>query len=581
MRVDAGDSPSVTGYHGHGLVGLVHWLPDTCVAACLVLALFVVRAVDVPREAVAPARGDSESAVEKAADSGPASDVPGDGVSDIGPPHTNTTASANERQPQGNEDGGQEQEARQLAALAIVDSFQPFTPKIVDAAPASVELTVPSPPPPRVVEDTPPVIEVTKPPEPKKVEFFKTEARATSVGFVVDCSSSMSGEKFQAVCNELAASILRLKADQKFFVVFFNNEFFPMSGRNAAPTLVPANRVNKEAILRFLGSASANGGTFPEPAICFLAALRPEVIYLLTDGEFTPLTDRAYRLLADSKATVHTIGFESGGRVATLEEIARRTTGTYRSATINSAQSSSLYCAPPPMVRAALSAADATTRGCAAQVALWRELPCFPEVVGLLADADVRDVVHEALRELADPTDLGPADAADVAGATSRWKSWVRIRNASDRNKQILAGLRSPDRNEQRVAASLAASIGLNEPDALIDALRTAPAPIWQDLHRALVRCCPAAGDLGPASPSATAAEVEEAAARWAEWRVADREKEARVAFEKRCKRAKELLRLARAFELTKPDVFERRLDEIIQDFGDTPAAEEAKQLLE
>ena len=556
------------------------FLQDGFLAGSLIAALLTVGVLDTPSDGLNPNAEVEDLRQEDKGGSGDANDdafTPRSAVDDA------TTAPAN-----GSADVGEEGEnARQPrpgnpTRLAIVDTFQPFAPKIVDAQPESVELSaLPDPEPPKMLAEEQPTIEVSKPAEPQKVEFFQAEAKATSVGFAVDCSSSMTGEKFQAVCNELASSILQLKPDQRFFVAFFNDQFFPMTGSAASPTLVNATRDNKEAILKFLASASASGGTEPEPAIRFLATLKPDIVYLLTDGAFAPLSAGTYELLTDAKIAVHAIGFETDGRIATLEEIAQRTNGTYRSAAIGSTTSSVLYLAPPQAVQAALSRADPKIRREAAQVAAWRDLPCLNKAIALLADVEVRDSLHEALRDLADSSDFGPSGADDVADSIRRWTNWWTLRKAVNAKKRILASLQSSDRDEVWVAASLARSTGLKEPDALITALRNAPSPIWQELHSALLRCCPEAGDLGPHHPAAPPAELEEAADRWAKWRTAEREQEARAVFETRCKRSAELLRLAKYFIDTKPGVFQRRCTAIIRDYSDTPAAAEARALLE
>jgi hypothetical protein len=467
--------------------------------------------------------------------------------------------------------------------LAIVDDFQPFIPKIVDSTPPSVELGgSPTPEPPKLVEDESPKVEIMKPAEPQTVKFFETEARAESVGFAVDCSSSMAGPKFEAVCNELASSILKLKPEQKFFVVFFSDSCFPMTGGSSVPSLVAAHRDNKEAILRFLASASAAGGTEPEPAIRLLASLKPDVIYLLTDGGFSPLSDGTYGLLAAGKVTVHSIGFETSVRVPTLEEIARRTGGSYRSADQASAAPAALYRASSQDVRAALAASDPAVRCQAVRVAAWRDLPWFKDVIPLLASDDIRKAVHESLCELADSSDFGPAGTDDVAGAIKRWTQWWTIKNSNNGlKKRIADGLSSTDGDELWVAAALARTTGFDDPDILIAAMKTAGSPIWQELHAALRRCCPQVEDFGPGSPAASPQEVAEAADRWSAWRSAEKEKERRLLFEKRCKRAKELLRLAGYFEERNPAIYERRCQEIVRDFGDTPSGEEAKRLLE
>ena len=84
-----------------------------------------------------------------------------------------------------------------------------------------------------------------------------------------------------------------------------------------------------------MGSVEANGGTNPEPALAIAARLNPDVIYLLSDGEFQPLNTRTLKLLTHQKITVHTIAFESPEGERTLRQISNATGGTHRFEPVN------------------------------------------------------------------------------------------------------------------------------------------------------------------------------------------------------------------------------------------------------
>ena len=473
----------------------------------------------------------------------------------------------------------------QRKPTAIISVFEAFKPELL-----------PQKPPMQPIAEL-----VVGKPQPAKIEFFATETKAVSVGFVVDCSSSMGGAKFQAVCAELAKSITALKPDQQFFVVFFNDGFFPMTGNSDQPKLMPANRENKKNILTFLQSARSDGGTNPEPALQFMTGLGPEVIYLLTDGGFSPLNPATYNDLNAARIVVHTIGFETGGPIPILQEIASRTSGTFRSAVMTGINSG-LFFGDSQAVRAALADADPSVRREAVSVTLIRELPLVVEMISMLADSDaaVCSEVHDELRNLAQGTDFGPADAGDIPDAIQRWKLWWSLRKSS--REKLLGHLRGDDADTRWVAASLARTSGLDAPDELIAAMRVAPSRVvWEELHTAIVQCC-VGQDFGPA-PTASAEQVVEAADRWAVWRVEEREKAAREMLEEREKAARELLakqekearellakriniaaeklRLARLLIDRNPDAVMRRCRELMSDFADTPSAAEAKLLFE
>ena len=459
----------------------------------------------------------------------------------------------------------------------IVASFEAFKPELLPQLPPFVpEVTTQATPPPLEVELLGP--KTIDNPQPKKVEFFEIETKAVSVGFVVDCSSSMSGARFQAVCAELAKSIMELKADQQFFVVFFNENFFPMTGNSQSAQLVHADNQHKRAILKFLQSAQSDGGTNPEPALQFMAGLRPDVIYLLTDGEFSPLSPSTYNALSAANIVVHTIGFETGGPVPILQEIAARTSGTFRSATGTNTDLGLLF-SDPNTIRTALSSTDPSLRRKAISAVLVRELPFVKNLIAMLTDSDasIRSDVHDELRKQAEGSDFGPSGLADTSEAIERWQLWWSLRKAS-REKLILY-LAGDEPNARWVAASVARTSSLNAPDVLIAAMRTSPAPVWQELHGALIKCC-AGQNFGPAT-DATSEQVVEAANRWAEWRVEERARVARELLEKRIKHAAELLRLAKQLINVNPDAVERRCRTLMKDFADTPSADEARQLLQ
>ena len=463
-------------------------------------------------------------------------------------------------------------------SAGIIADFVPFTGELIRSRePVPTDLMEPAKPPPSDHVADPPQPVLLDTPPPKKVEFFETETRAHSVGFVVDCSSSMDGARFEAVRAELAKSISQLKSDQKFFVVFFNDGFFPMTGNSPRPQLVSADHKNKQQILAFLRNASSSGGTNPEPALQFMAGLRPDVIYLLTDGGFSPLQPGTYHQLTAARIAVHTIGFETGYAVPILEEIAKRTLGTYRSAGMGNV-GPSLFLQDPPVIRAALSHIDPAVRKEAISVAITRQLPFVKDLIEMLGDADqtVRQTVREELRNVAEGTDFGPRDDGDLPAAITRWNRWWNLRKAT--KDVLLSGLQGGDPDELWIAASLIRTNRVSVPDECIAAMKTAPSPVWQELRAAIRHNCPGQ-DFGPPD-AATTEQVADAADQWAAWRAEERERAERERLAKRIKLAKEKMRLARDLIEDNPEAVIRRCRELIRNFADTPSAEEAKVLL-
>jgi len=165
-----------------------------------------------------------------------------------------------------------------------------------------------------------------------KVGFFGTSATGDSFVFIVDSSGSMTGARFERAKRELRLSIKRLKANQKFHVVFFNSETIPMFEPGSRAGLITATRVNLRKVGRWISHQAPSSTTNPEGAIRMALALKPAVIFLLSDGEFDE-PERARQAALDennSSTVIHTIAFMSRDGEATLQEIARDHGGTFR-----------------------------------------------------------------------------------------------------------------------------------------------------------------------------------------------------------------------------------------------------------
>lgn len=103
-----------------------------------------------------------------------------------------------------------------------------------------------------------------------------------SVVYVIDCSGSMKGGKFQRVSAALVDAVQQMKPDQKFCVICFNTLAIRAKGidyRDA--TAEAASHLSNE-----LNSIMPVGGTDPTDALLIALQLRPETIVILSDGEF-------------------------------------------------------------------------------------------------------------------------------------------------------------------------------------------------------------------------------------------------------------------------------------------------------
>jgi hypothetical protein len=116
--------------------------------------------------------------------------------------------------------------------------------------------------------------------------FFGIAADGQRFAYVLDRSGSMgepANRPLRAAKAELLASIEQLDGLQQFFLIFYNEDvrqFVPGArGRHFADV------ANKTAARRFVESVEAQGGTRHFEALQRAINLRPDVIFLLTDGE--------------------------------------------------------------------------------------------------------------------------------------------------------------------------------------------------------------------------------------------------------------------------------------------------------
>jgi phage FluMu protein Com len=150
---------------------------------------------------------------------------------------------------------------------------------------------------------------------------------SAKIVYVVDRSGSMT-DSIDFVKYELKRSIGDLSEAKEFHVIFYS------SGPPVEmPTrrLVNATERNKQLAFEFIDGVIAQGETDPSKALERAFDCRPELIYLLTDGEFDrAIIDQVKRLNVGGKVTVHTIGFLYKTGETVLKQIADDNHGNYK-----------------------------------------------------------------------------------------------------------------------------------------------------------------------------------------------------------------------------------------------------------
>ncbi|MCO8122766.1 hypothetical protein NHH03_13545 [Stieleria sp. TO1_6] len=174
-----------------------------------------------------------------------------------------------------------------------------------------------------------------------KIQFCGVEGGGNHFVYLVDSSGSMKGA-FDSARQALLRSIEVLKPDQRFYVVFFDAESDYMrvsSPDQDEPHSVFATAKNKQALMRWAMSIQMDRGQAPYEPLEFAIELGPDVIFLLSDGEFPQKIEdllgrinRVENLFGDSGpiSIVHTIGYHSREGESRMKRIAQQNGGQYR-----------------------------------------------------------------------------------------------------------------------------------------------------------------------------------------------------------------------------------------------------------
>jgi len=170
-------------------------------------------------------------------------------------------------------------------------------------------------------------------------QFFGLQAKGNRFVFVVDCSLSMMGDKWATACRELSESLDRLSPEQHFYVIFFDGKSHRMfSDRGFAKAMLPATQPNIARLRNWLGTVRLGYNTSPCLSVMFALTLKPDAIFLLSDGEFSDPTAAKLRKKnvavingrTAPRVAVHTIGLRSLDGKKMLTRIARENSGSYR-----------------------------------------------------------------------------------------------------------------------------------------------------------------------------------------------------------------------------------------------------------
>jgi hypothetical protein len=164
--------------------------------------------------------------------------------------------------------------------------------------------------------------------------LFGVPTGASSIVYVIDRSTSMGlSGKLSHAKQGLIESVQRLSPNARFQIILFNRSVEMFSINNGF-RLFPATTENKRMVMDFLKPVLAEGGTLPVPALKRALALKPDVIFFLSDAE--ALSDRDVReitRLNSGRTEIQVVVLddgETGNNNSTLSMLAHNNRGEFR-----------------------------------------------------------------------------------------------------------------------------------------------------------------------------------------------------------------------------------------------------------
>ena len=165
-----------------------------------------------------------------------------------------------------------------------------------------------------------------------KGPVFGHSGNAKKIAFVCDASGSMVS-KFSSLRRELSGSIRQLKPVQSFSLIFFQEQNCVYMDSNLSMA-TPEAKLRAD---KFLETVTPRAETNPIPALDLAFKQQPDLIYLLTDGDFPDneaVLGRIHQLNKNGHVKINTIAFVNDrdtdkAFIDLLKQIAKETGGVY------------------------------------------------------------------------------------------------------------------------------------------------------------------------------------------------------------------------------------------------------------
>ncbi len=173
-------------------------------------------------------------------------------------------------------------------------------------------------------------------------EFFGMRDKGGSYAYVIDRSGSMTVQhSLEVAKRELLVSLIQIPAEATFSVVFYSSDATVVTDPNGKPGMMPASPANKRRVQDLLVTIPPYGGTNHILALQTALALRPEVLFFLTDADSMRSEEVADILTIAGKTRIHAVEFGQVGALGgsnPLQTLAKKTGGSYRYMDVNKFQ---------------------------------------------------------------------------------------------------------------------------------------------------------------------------------------------------------------------------------------------------
>lgn len=168
-----------------------------------------------------------------------------------------------------------------------------------------------------------------------RARVFGVEGTGNKFVYLFDRSASMEGPPLAAAKKQLLESLQPLEETQQFDIIFFNHRLQVFNSSTNSRRSAFGTERNKKLAMTFVGTVKADGGTDRMAALKHALALRPNVIFFLSDADRPMLAkelDEIAEINARVGAQICTIEFGHGSTPAgasSLATLAKSNSGQY------------------------------------------------------------------------------------------------------------------------------------------------------------------------------------------------------------------------------------------------------------